>query len=184
MIEKPDMALPTARATAAEPEVSSLRGGIANAGPEVSELLNVHLKDATDFHADWTAEGLALSPEEKAAELNRVFRHLAIPENDIAARLRGEAMMLDDTAHCRLNTFDCKTMTKIVPTRREEVLAKSEQNLAALLKRAADLLESHANAKAMEARQGQDPQGLDGDSHDSAVGNADLPNTPNAPEKE
>lgn len=39
-------------------------------------------------------------------------------------------------------------------------------------------------AKAMEARQGQDPQGLDGDSHDSAVGNADLPNTPHAPEKE
>lgn len=39
-------------------------------------------------------------------------------------------------------------------------------------------------AKAMEARQGQDPQGLDGDSHDSALGNADLPNTPHAPEKE
>ena len=39
-------------------------------------------------------------------------------------------------------------------------------------------------AKAMEARQGQDPKGLDGDSHDSAVGNADLPNTPHAPEKE
>ena len=39
-------------------------------------------------------------------------------------------------------------------------------------------------AKAMEARQGQDPRGLDGDSHDSAVGNADLPNTSHAPEKE
>lgn len=38
-------------------------------------------------------------------------------------------------------------------------------------------------AKAMEARQGQDPKGLDGDSHDSAVGNADLPNTPHAPRK-
>ena len=31
MIENPDMALPTARATAAEPEVSALRDGIANA---------------------------------------------------------------------------------------------------------------------------------------------------------
>ena len=143
MIEKPDMALPTARATAAEPEVSALRDGIANA----DILLTNEIQSRTDldgyyFSFEPTGNPYIDTILGAIGFAGKAYHHTADWNEDIPYFGIG---------------FTCVS------------------NIQAA---------ANAAAKAMEARQGQDPRGLDGDSHDSAVGNADLPNTPRAPEKE
>lgn len=75
------MALPTARATAAEPEVSSLRGGIANAiwQPRTVEIWqDWHWKEYRafkyNFHGHWNLERLG-NVIFTSKTLNEAMRH-------------------------------------------------------------------------------------------------------------
>lgn len=126
----------------------NIQDGGAEMGPEATELWErLQASGAKHFHADWTAEGRALPSEEKAAAINRVFRHLDVRENAVAARISGEAMLIRDEGEHTLERFDCRTMSKVEPTRAERVRAESKIRLADLMEEAAELLRKHAPDK-------------------------------------
>ncbi len=91
-------------------------------------------------HVSWTAKGAALSDEAKAAELNKIDAWLAVPANNLASRLRGEAFLKRDTAMCLRSRFDVRTLQSVEMTPREKYEADKADSLAALLEEAADFI--------------------------------------------
>lgn len=203
MIEKPDMALPTARATAAtqsNPSVSS-KAGIANAAERDAILMEV---------AGWVEEGDLISWQGIAHRRKRVREDAALRiqtseevRKRLADMIRGRMQNKVGDPVEFLSDVKEGRVTYVTGFILREAIALADKGLLRIVVETQiagpwnNVVDGQATykitmtdegeeflAKAMEARQGQDPTGLDGDSHDSAVGNADLPNTSHAPEKE
>lgn len=76
MTDTPDMALPTARATAAEPEVSALRDGIANAAKMPIKAWDVTVRDYGVGRYYAASRGKALAEAWRC----EAFAHLSFKE--------------------------------------------------------------------------------------------------------